>query len=84
MVAAGVPMRTPEAIVGGRWSNGTVLRLTVIATSCSRSSASLPDHSVPRRSSCSRWLSVPSVSSRRPPSISVSASALALLTICRW
>ena len=35
-------MRTPEAIVGGRSSNGTVFRLTVIPTSCSRSSASLP------------------------------------------
>ena len=33
MVTAGVPSRTPEATVGGRSSNGTVLRLTVIATS---------------------------------------------------
>jgi len=63
MVAAGVPMRTPEAIVGGRSSKGTVLRFTVIATSCSRSSASRPDHCVGRRSICSRWLSVPSVRS---------------------
>ena len=31
MVAAGVPTRTPEAIVGGRSSYGTVLRLTVIS-----------------------------------------------------
>ena len=29
IVAAGVPMRTPDATVGGRSSNGTVLRLTV-------------------------------------------------------
>src|SRR6266511_1163920 len=29
IVAAGVPMRTPLATVGGRASNGTVLRLTV-------------------------------------------------------
>ena len=34
--------RTPEATVGGRSSNGTVFRLTVSFTSCSRSSASLP------------------------------------------
>jgi hypothetical protein len=51
MVAAGVPMRTPEATVGGRSSNGTVFRFTVTATSWSRSSASLPVHSVLRRSS---------------------------------
>src|SRR5205085_9440416 len=59
IVAAGVPMRTPDATVGGRSSKGTVLRLTVNFTSCSRSSASLPVHSVERRSSCSRWVSVP-------------------------
>ena len=40
------------------------------ATSCSRSSASLPVHSVRRRSSCSRCVSVPPVSTSRPPSSS--------------
>ena len=42
IVAAGVPIRIPEATVGGRSSKGTVFRLTVSFTSASRSSASLP------------------------------------------
>ena len=46
IVTAGVPRRSPEATVGGRSSNGTVLRLAVMCTSCSRSSASLPVHSL--------------------------------------
>ena len=51
MVAAGVPIRTPEATVGGRSSKGTVLRFTVSFTSSRRSSASFPVQSVLRRSS---------------------------------
>ena len=62
IVAAGVPIRTPEATVGGRSSNGTVFRFTVSCTSSSRSSASLPVQSVARRSSWRRCVSVPPVS----------------------
>src|SRR5690625_105104 len=40
---AGVPMRSPEVTRGGRGSLGTALRLTVIPTSCRRSSACWPD-----------------------------------------
>ena len=47
IVIAGVPTRKPDATVGGRSSNGTVLRFTVIQTSARRSSASLPVHSRP-------------------------------------
>ena len=50
IVIAGVPTRKPDATVGGRSSNGTVLRFTVIPTSARRSSASFPLHSVRRRS----------------------------------
>ena len=39
MASAGVPMRRPEACIGGRGSNGTALRLTVMPISCRRSSA---------------------------------------------
>ena len=84
IVIAGVPMRTPDATVGGRSSNGTVLRLTVICTSCRRSSAALPVHSELRRSICIRCVSVPPVRISRPPSCSVSASASAFARICRW
>ena len=84
IVIAGVPIRTPEATVGGRSSNGTVLRLTVIFTSCSRSSASLPVHSELRRSICIRCVSVPPVRISSPPSCSDSASASAFRRICVW
>src|SRR5438034_857295 len=84
IVAAGVPILTPEATVGGRSSKGTVLRLTVSFTSARRSSASLPDHSVERRSSWSRCVSVPPVSTSSPPSCSVSASTSAFLRTWPW
>src|SRR5699024_140412 len=38
VVSAGVPIRSPEVTIGGRGSHGTALRLTVMSTSCSRSS----------------------------------------------
>ena len=46
VVSAGVPIRRPEACIGGRWSNGIALRLTVMPTSARRSSASLPFEAV--------------------------------------
>ena len=45
MASAGVPMRRPEVTIGGRGSNGTALRFTVMPTSCSRSSACWPSSS---------------------------------------
>ena len=84
MVAAGVPMRTPEAIVGGRSSNGTVLRLTVMRMSCSRSSMSLPESALLRRSSWTRCVSVPPVSSSPPCSAMPRPSDAALALTARW
>ena len=46
IVAAGVPRRTPEATIGGRSSNGTVLRFAVSLHSSSRSWAARPVQSV--------------------------------------
>ena len=62
IVAAGEPRRTPEATIGGRSSNGTVLRFAVSLHSSIRSCAASPVHSVARRSSCTRCVSVPPVS----------------------
>ena len=84
IVQAGVPIRTPDATVGGRSSNGTVLRFTVMSTSASRSSASLPVHSDARRSTWIRWVSVPPVRTSRPPAWSSAASASAFARICAW
>ena len=42
VASAGVPIRRPEVTIGGRGSNGTALRLTVMPIECSRSSAALP------------------------------------------
>ena len=50
MASAGVPIRSPLETAGGRGSNGTALRLTVIPTAASRSSACLPSSSDSRRS----------------------------------
>ena len=81
---AGVPSRTPEATIGGRGSNGTVLRLTVIPTSCSRSSASLPS----TRSRAGRAGSEVDVGAARqhvePAGESSSASASAFVADLRW
>ena len=68
IVAAGVPSRTPDATIGGRSSNGTVFRFAVSLHSSSRSCAASPVHSVARRSSCTRCVSVPPVSTSWPPS----------------
>ncbi len=59
-------MRRPEVTIGGRGSNGTALRLTVIPTWCSRSSAALPSISESRRSTSTRCTSVPPVSTLTP------------------
>ena len=77
-------MRTPEAIVGGCSSNGTVFLFTVSFTSSSRSSAALPVHSVPRRSSWSRCVSVPPVRTFSPRSCSVAESVSAFARTWRW
>ena len=65
-------------------SNGIVFRLTVIFTSCRRSSASLPVHCVRRRSTCSAsvsWSFRPGCRSAPPRSASSSGDRpKALLT----
>ena len=77
-------MRTPEATIGGRSSNGTVFRFTVSRQSWRRSCAARPVHSVARRSSWTRWVSVPPVSTSKPPSIRPAASVSAFARTCRW
>ena len=84
MVAAGVPIRMPLVIIGGRGSNGTALRLTVMAQAASRSSACWPSNAESFRFSSSRWLSVPPETSAWPRRVSVSASAAAFATTCVW
>ena len=42
VASAGAPTRRPDETAGGRGSNGTALRLTVMPISCSRSSACMP------------------------------------------
>ena len=84
IVIAGVPMRTPEATVGGRSSNGTVLRFTVICTSCSRSSAALPVHSELRRSICMRCVSVPPVRMLEAALLQRLREHVGVRRTCRW
>ena len=52
--------------MGGRGSNGTALRFTVMPASCRRSSACLPSSCDARRSTSTRWTSVPPVSTLTP------------------
>ena len=84
VVSAGVPIRRPDACIGGRWSNGIALRLTVMPTSARRSSASLPLRPSMPRSTSTRCTSVPPVSTSRPPSWSVSPNARAFAIVWRW
>ena len=81
VVTAGVPMRTPEVIVGLRVSLGTVFLFRVMFAWPSSVSRRLPDISRPVRSTSIRWLSVPPDTSFTPRSRSLPASAAALSTI---
>ena len=54
VVTAGVPMRTPEVTKGLLGSLGTVFLFRVINTSSQRFCSSLPDTSMPRRSTSIR------------------------------
>ena len=72
--SAGVPIRTPELTIGGRGSKGTALRLTVMPTRCRRSSACLPSSSEARRSTSTRWTSVPPLTTPIPAARESSAS----------
>ena len=83
VVTAGVPMRRPEVMYGGRGSSGTVFSLRLMPALSSASRAFLPERSASkvRRSTSMRWLSVPPDTSRRPWPASASASAEALRTI---
>src|SRR5690349_14931828 len=64
--SAGVPMRNPEETIGGRGSNGTALRLTVIPIAARRSSPCWPSRAASRRSTSTRCTSVPPVSTVIP------------------
>ena len=66
VVSAGVPMRRPEGFIGGRSSKGIALRLTVMPTASSRSSAVWPSSPVGVRSTSTRWTSVPPVRTGMP------------------
>src|SRR3979411_1770241 len=54
VASAGVPIRRPDETIGGRGSFGTALPLTVMPTSCSRSSAAWPSSGELRRSTSTR------------------------------
>src|SRR5262249_10243712 len=84
VVTAGVPMRIPEATIGGRVSNGIVFLLTVIPTDSSVFSASRPETPRAPTSTIMTWLSVPPETSRKPRLVSAEASSLALPTTPLW
>ena len=84
VVSAGVPMRSPEGFIGGRGSKGIALRLTVIPTASSRSSAVWPSSPVGVRSTRTRWTSVPPVRTGMPSASRPAAKAWALAIVCRW
>ena len=75
---------TPEVIAGFSGSYGMPFLLQVMWARPSRASASLPVRPLGRRSTSITWLSVRPETMRRPRSISVSASTLALATTCCW
>src|SRR5215212_7652953 len=75
VASAGVPIRSPDVTIGGRGSNGTAFRLTVMPTSCRRSSACLPSSCDSRRSTSTRCTSVPPVSTLTPAARASSASS---------
>lgn len=75
VASAGEPMRRPEVTMGGRGSFGTALRLTVMPVSWSRSSACWPSSSDSRRSTRTRWTSVPPESTETPAARASSRSS---------
>jgi hypothetical protein len=83
VVSAGVPIRSPEGFIGGFGSNGIVLKLTVMPISSSRDSPAFPSSPLGRRSTSTKCVSVPPVSTSTPPAIRPSASARAFATVWR-
>ena len=81
-VEAGVPILIPLVTNGLFVSNGIAFLFTVIPTSSSIFSASLPVTPVSVRFTSIRWLSVPPLTSLKPSAISVSARTDAFLTTC--
>ena len=77
VVTAGVPMRRPLVMYGGRGSSGTVFSLSEMPARSRARRAFLPDSSASkvRRSTSIRWLSVPPDTRRRPRVARPSASA---------
>ena len=66
VVTAGVPMRMPEATIGGFSSYGMVFLLTVMPAASSAASVTLPVVPAAATSSRKRWLSVPPETIRKP------------------
>ncbi len=83
VVVAGVPSRIPDAVFGGRASNGMAFLFTVIPTSSSSASASLPVTPSGVTSTSIRWLSVPPETMRAPRAASASASTAAFSIVRR-
>ena len=84
VVAAGVPTRMPLVTKGFSGSLGMAFLLTVMFTSSSRLSISLPVRRAGRRSTSIRWLSVPPLTRSKPSAMRAFARAAAFLRICSW
>ena len=79
LASAGVPIRSPDVTRGGRGSNGTALRFTVMPMLSSRSSTCRPSSWDLRRSTRTRCTSVPPERTANPvrrPSGSASRRAM--------
>mmetsp|Transcript_5467 Transcript_5467/g.19949 ORF Transcript_5467/g.19949 Transcript_5467/m.19949 type:complete len:216 (-) Transcript_5467:845-1492(-) len=83
VVMAGAPMRMPPGTTAER-SPGTEFLLRVMAARSSTASTRAPSRPLGRRSSSTRWLSVPPETNVYPSSSSRAASAWLLLTTCCW
>ncbi len=82
VVKAGVPTRIPDGSIGLRSSNGIMFLFTVIPHRSSVSSACLPPMPSGVTSTQSKWLSVPPLTSFKPPAWRASASDFALSMTC--
>mmetsp|Transcript_13903 Transcript_13903/g.29703 ORF Transcript_13903/g.29703 Transcript_13903/m.29703 type:complete len:213 (+) Transcript_13903:446-1084(+) len=83
VVRAGVPMRTPPG-TRAETSPGTVFLLAAMCTSSSTRSTRDPSTPLGRRSTSTRWLSVPPETSLKPFLSRASAIALLFFSTCTW
>ena len=82
VVAAGLPSRTPEVTIGFSGSKGMPFLLQVRWARFRPPSATFPVSPFGRRSTSTRWLSVPPVTRSSPCAFSSSARARAFSTTC--